>query len=74
MVGYIVIVHYIGNIFTVRVGRVRDAALIIISSHFDIQLIEGRYNGILSIISGLEVLRTLYKNDYETRGPVSIVN
>jgi Zn-dependent M28 family amino/carboxypeptidase len=43
-------------------------------SHLDTQPTGGRYDGILGVISGLEVLRTLNDNVFETEGPIGVVN
>ncbi|KAG5770187.1 hypothetical protein H9Q72_002852 [Fusarium xylarioides] len=43
-------------------------------SHLDTQPTGGRYDGILGVISGLEVLRTLNDRGYETAGPIGVVN
>ncbi|KAH6693872.1 hypothetical protein F5X68DRAFT_258690 [Plectosphaerella plurivora] len=63
-----------GNLFAVRPGKNKNAAPIMMGSHLDTQPTGGRYDGILGVISGLEVLRTLHANNYETEGPIGVVN
>lgn len=73
-VGCAVTVDQMGNIFAVRPGRVNNAPPVVMGSHLDTQPTGGRYDGILGVMAGLEVLRTLHENEYETEGPVGIVN
>ncbi|KAJ3945503.1 hypothetical protein N0V92_013482 [Colletotrichum tropicale] len=63
-----------GNLFAIRAGKNKDAPPIMMGSHLDTQPTGGRYDGILGVISGLEVLRVLSENDYETEGPIGVVN
>ncbi|WWC63882.1 uncharacterized protein I303_106487 [Kwoniella dejecticola CBS 10117] len=65
-------VDEMGNIFAVRPGRsVRPP--IGIGSHLDTQPTGGRYDGILGVLSGLEVLRAVHEADYETEVPLAVV-
>ncbi len=68
-----VTVDQMGNIFAVRPGK-SDKAPVMMGSHLDTQPTGGRYDGILGVMAGLEVLRTLHENDYQTEGPVGIVD
>ncbi|KAI8238969.1 N-carbamoyl-L-amino-acid hydrolase [Colletotrichum sp. SAR 10_96] len=63
-----------GNLFAIRAGKNKNAPPIMMGSHLDTQPTGGRYDGILGVISGLEVLRVLTENDSETEGPVGVVN
>lgn len=63
-----------GNLFAIRPGKRNDIPPIMMGSHLDTQPTGGRYDGILGVISGLEVLRTLVGEGYETEGPVGVVN
>jgi len=67
-------VDQMGNIFCVRPGKTNDKLPVMIGSHLDTQPTGGRYDGILGVMAGLEVLRTLHDSDYQTEGPVGIVN
>lgn len=74
-VGCTVTVDQMGNMFAVRPGRSGSAlAPVIMGSHLDTQPTGGRYDGILGVMAGLEALRTLHENGYETEGPVGLVN
>ncbi|KAK8090176.1 hypothetical protein PG997_005137 [Apiospora hydei] len=68
-----VTVDAIGNIFAVRPGRSEGAATFA-GSHLDTQPTGGRYDGILGIMAGVEMLRVLHENDIETEFPVGVVN
>ncbi|OAA60074.1 Amidase, hydantoinase/carbamoylase [Cordyceps fumosorosea ARSEF 2679] len=72
--GCTVTVDQMGNMFVVRPGRSKDAAPVMMGSHLDTQPTGGRYDGILGVMAGLEVLRTLEDNKWETEGPVGLVN
>ncbi|KAK2050999.1 hydantoinase/carbamoylase family amidase [Colletotrichum caudatum] len=63
-----------GNLFAIRAGKNKDAPPIMMGSHLDTQPTGGRYDGILGVIAGLEVVQVLSENGYETEGPVGVVN
>src|SRR5699024_1818512 len=63
-----------GNMYGRREGKMKEAPAIACGSHLDTQPTGGRYDGILGVLSALEVVRTL--NDYkiETYQPIEIIN
>lgn len=63
-----------GNMFAVRPGTDPDAKPVYIGSHLDTQPTGGRYDGVLGVMSALEVVRVLNDNGIQTRHPVGIVN
>ena len=63
-----------GNIFAIREGKNKARPPIFIGSHLDTQPMGGRYDGILGVNAGLEILRVLQENDIETEGPIGVVN
>ena len=67
-------IDQMGNLMAIRPGKNATAPPIMMGSHFDTQPTGGRYDGILGITAGLEVLRTLHDNNYETEGSIGIVN
>jgi acetylornithine deacetylase/succinyl-diaminopimelate desuccinylase-like protein len=69
-----VTIDQMGNIFAVRPGKKSNVPPVMIGSHLDTQPTGGRYDGILGVLAGLEILRTLHENSYETEGPVGIIN
>jgi N-carbamoyl-L-amino-acid hydrolase len=63
-----------GNIFARRRGRRDDLPPIAIGSHLDTQPTGGRFDGILGVLAGLEVLRTLDANGVETEHPIEVID
>jgi acetylornithine deacetylase/succinyl-diaminopimelate desuccinylase-like protein len=63
-----------GNLFAIRPGKNTSAPPIMMGSHLDTQPTGGRYDGILGVNAGLEVLKTLRDNNVETAGSVGVVN
>ncbi|KAF7560283.1 hypothetical protein G7046_g3862 [Stylonectria norvegica] len=72
--GCTVTVDQMGNMFAVRPGKAKNVAPVMLGSHLDTQPTGGRYDGILGVLAGLEVLRTLHDNNYETQGPMGLIN
>lgn len=71
--GCTVTVDQMGNMFAVRPGKTKGNP-VMMGSHLDTQPTGGRYDGILGVIAALEALKTLHENNYETEGPVGLVN
>ncbi|KAL8698160.1 MAG: hypothetical protein Q9224_001974 [Gallowayella concinna] len=69
-----VTVDRIGNIFAVRPGRRSSFPPTCAGSHLDTQPTGGRYDGILGVCAGLEVLKVLHEQRIETEFPVGVVN
>jgi hydantoinase/carbamoylase family amidase len=67
-------VDQMGNQFAVREGKNKTAPPVMMGSHLDTQPTGGRYDGILGVNAGLEVLRVLIDHNYETHGSVGVVN
>ena len=63
-----------GSIFARRAGREDHLPPVLIGSHLDTQAAGGRFDGILGVLAGLEILRTLEDNDITTRRPIEVVN
>ncbi len=62
-----------GNIFAMRTGT-ENLPPIMIGSHLDTQPTGGRFDGVLGVLAGLEVLRALNRAGTRTRHPVVLVN
>jgi len=70
-----VTVDELGNIFAVRPGRRgADVPPTFAGSHLDTQPSGGRYDGILGVCAGIEMLRILNDHWIETEGGVGVVN
>ncbi len=63
-----------GNIFAVRPGRNMALPPIAIGSHLDTQPTGGKYDGVIGVLAGLEVLRTLNDLGIETEAPVAVID
>jgi N-carbamoyl-L-amino-acid hydrolase len=64
----------LGNLFSRRPGRQPDLHPIAIGSHLDSQPTGGKFDGILGVLAGLEVVRTLNEHGIETEHPVEIID
>ncbi|MDJ0621550.1 MAG: M20 family metallo-hydrolase [Desulfocapsaceae bacterium] len=69
-----VTIDQMGNIFGRRAGKNRNLAPVMSGSHIDSQPKGGRFDGILGVMSALEVLRTLHENNVETQRDIVIVD
>jgi len=72
--GCTITVDRVGNIFARRDGTDAGAAPVVIGSHLDTQVNGGKYDGIVGVLAGLEILRTLNDTDQMTRRPIEIVS
>src|SRR3954452_9441419 len=62
-----------GNIYATLEGQVNKPP-IVIGSHLDSVKKGGRFDGVLGVIAGLEIARTLVENKIKPRIPLTIVN
>ena len=72
--GCTVSVDDMGNIFARRPGRDPTLPPIAIGSHLDTQPTGGKFDGVIGVLSGLEVLRTLNDQGYETNAPIEVID
>jgi N-carbamoyl-L-amino-acid hydrolase len=72
--GCTVAVDDMGNIFARRPGRDPSLPPIAIGSHLDTQPTGGKYDGVIGVLAGLEVLRTLQDQGYETNAPIEVID
>jgi beta-ureidopropionase / N-carbamoyl-L-amino-acid hydrolase len=70
--GCTVRVDSIGNMFARRPGKNNDLPPITTGSHLDTQPSGGKFDGVLGVLAGLEVLRTLNDHKVETEAPVEV--
>ncbi|ODQ63431.1 amidase [Nadsonia fulvescens var. elongata DSM 6958] len=66
-------VDEIGNIFAIYPGK-NEGIPTGTGSHLDTQPTGGRYDGILGVLGGLEVLRTFKENNYVPNYPVALID
>jgi beta-ureidopropionase / N-carbamoyl-L-amino-acid hydrolase len=72
--GCSVAVDEMGNMFARRAGRRDDLPPIAVGSHLDTQPTGGRFDGVLGVLAGVEILHVLAEADYVTEAPLEIVN
>jgi beta-ureidopropionase / N-carbamoyl-L-amino-acid hydrolase len=72
--GFAVRVDQLGNMFVRRDGEHPELPPVLIGSHLDTQAAGGRFDGILGVLGGLEVLRTLDDSGIATRRAIEVVN
>ncbi|AKO99875.1 amidase, hydantoinase/carbamoylase family (plasmid) [Marinovum algicola DG 898] len=63
-----------GNMFARREGSDPEALPVYVGSHLDTQPTGGKYDGVLGVLGGLEILRTLNDLDIRTRHPIVVTN
>ena len=57
-----------------RPGRAAELDPIAIGSHLDTQPTGGKFDGVLGVLAGLEILRTLEGVGYTTNAPLELIN
>lgn len=72
--GYGLTVDQLGNMFLAREGTAPSLPPVLVGSHLDTQWAGGRFDGVLGVLAGLEVLRTLDDRGIKTRRGIEVVN
>lgn len=72
--GCTVTVDKMGSMFARRAGREDHLPPVMVGSHLDTQVAGGRYDGIVGVLAGLEIVRTLNDLGMTTRRPIELVN
>ena len=67
-------VDTMGNMFATRAGTDPDALPVYIGSHLDTQPTGGKYDGVLGVLAGLEVVRSMNDLGIRTKHPVVVTN
>jgi len=67
-------VDEMGTMFARREGSEPGLDPVYVGSHLDTQPTGGRYDGVLGVLSGLELIRTLNDLGIKTRRPIVVVN
>ncbi|QEM84055.2 M20 family metallo-hydrolase [Halomonas binhaiensis] len=62
-----------GNLFIRRDGEEPGLDPVAMGSHLDTQPLGGRFDGVLGVLAGLEVLRTLHERQIRTRRALELV-
>ncbi|KQV33559.1 MULTISPECIES: M20 family metallo-hydrolase [unclassified Rhizobium] len=72
--GCTVEVDAIGNMFAILPGTEPGLAAIAVGSHLDTQPAGGRFDGILGVLAGVEILRVLHASGERLRHPFTVIN
>ena len=67
-------VDELGSMFFKREGTDKNALPVVIGSHLDTQPTGGKYDGVLGVLAGLEIVRTLNDLYIQTKHPILVVN
>ncbi len=67
-------VDQMGNMFATRAGTDPDALPVYVGSHLDTQPTGGKYDGVLGVLAGLELIRTMNDLDIKTKHPIVVTN
>ncbi|WP_103106688.1 allantoate amidohydrolase [Brevibacillus reuszeri] len=71
--GMIVRRDELGNLIGRYEGTQPDAPALLIGSHLDSVVEAGKYDGILGVLSGIEVVQTLHEHQYRPRHPIEVI-
>jgi N-carbamoyl-L-amino-acid hydrolase len=63
-----------GNMFARREGTDSEALPVYVGSHLDTQPTGGKYDGVLGVLGGLELVRTLNDLNIQTKHPIVVTN
>lgn len=63
-----------GNMFFTRPGTDPEALPVYVGSHLDTQPTGGKYDGVLGVLGGLELVRTLNDTGIRTKHPIVVTN
>ena len=67
-------VDRMGSMFAARGGTDPDALPVYVGSHLDTQPTGGKYDGVLGVLGGLEIIRTLNELGIRTKHPIVVTN
>ena len=67
-------VDEMGTMFMRREGADPDALPVYVGSHLDTQPTGGKYDGVLGVLGGLEIVRTLNDLGIKTKHPIVVTN
>ena len=63
-----------GTMFARREGTDPSLPPVMVGSHLDTQPTGGKYDGVLGVLAGLEIIRTLNETGIKTLHPIEVVN
>ncbi|UVC11985.1 Zn-dependent hydrolase [Rhizobium sp. TH2] len=72
--GMTMAVDKMGTMFATRPGTDPEALPVYVGSHLDTQPTGGKYDGVLGVLAGLEVIRSMNDLDIKTKHPIVVTN
>ncbi|MEO0382669.1 MAG: Zn-dependent hydrolase [Pseudomonadota bacterium] len=72
--GMDIVIDSLGTMFATYAGHEPELKAVAIGSHLDTQPFGGKFDGVLGVLAGLEVVRTLHDAGERTRRSITIVN
>jgi N-carbamoyl-L-amino-acid hydrolase len=72
--GMDVAVDELGNMFATLAGSDPNLEALAVGSHLDTQATGGKFDGVLGVLGGLEVVRTLRESGVRLRHPLTVIN
>lgn len=72
--GWTLAIDRLGSMFISRPGKDPHLPPVLIGSHLDTQAAGGRFDGILGVVAGIEILNTLDDLGLQTRRSIEVVN
>ncbi|MFC5585580.1 Zn-dependent hydrolase [Nitratireductor kimnyeongensis] len=67
-------VDEMGTMFATRAGTDPDALPVYVGSHLDTQPTGGKYDGVLGVLGGLEIIRSMNDLGIKTKHPIVVTN
>ena len=67
-------IDQMGTMFARREGTSPNLLPVYVGSHLDTQPTGGKYDGVLGVLAGLEIIRTLNDQGIKTKHPIVVVN
>jgi len=72
--GLAITIDKLGNLFARREGADPGLPPVMVGSHLDTQTPGGKFDGVLGVLAGLEVIRALNRADIRTKRAIEVVN
>lgn len=63
-----------GNMFARRAGEDANAPPVCVGSHLDTQPTGGKFDGVLGVLAGLEIVQSLNDFNCKTKHPIAVIN
>src|SRR5699024_302778 len=71
--GMTVKIDEVGNVIARREGTEPNLPAVVTGSHIDTVYNGGKYDGVIGVVAGLEVIRSLNEQEIETEHPIEVI-